>query len=29
MDFHSRYSDDAAANRARSDLWSINAVVRF
>ena len=29
LDYHSRYSEDAAANRARSDLWSINAVVRF
>lgn len=29
LDFHSRYSEDAAANRARNDLWSINAVVRF
>ena len=29
LDFHSRYGEDAAANRARSDLWSINAVVRF
>lgn len=29
MDFNSRYGEDAAANRARNDLWSINAVVRF
>ena len=29
MDFSSRYGDDALANRARTDLWSINAVVRF
>jgi hypothetical protein len=29
MDFSSRYADDAIANRARTDLWSINAVVRF
>jgi len=28
MDFNSRYGEDAAA-RARTDLWSINAVVRF
>ncbi len=29
MDFNSRYNEDAAYNRARSELWSINAVVRF
>ena len=29
MDFNSRYGEDAAANRARNDLWSINTVVRF
>lgn len=29
MDFSSRYGEDAFANRARTDLWSINAVVRF
>ena len=29
MDFNSRYGEDAAATRARTDLWSINAVVRF
>lgn len=29
LDFSSRYSEDAFANRARTDLWSINAVVRF
>jgi len=29
MDFNSRYGEDAAYNRARTDLWSINAVVRF
>lgn len=29
MDFSSRYGEDAAANRARTDLWSINAFVRF
>lgn len=29
MDFNSRYGEDAATNRARNDLWSINAVVRF
>lgn len=29
MDYNSRYSEDAAFNRARTDLWSINAVVRF
>jgi len=29
MDFNSRYVEDAAFNRARTDLWSINAVVRF
>jgi hypothetical protein len=29
MDYSSRYGEDAAYNRARTDLWSINAVVRF
>ena len=29
MDYNSRYGEDAAYNRARTDLWSINAVVRF
>jgi hypothetical protein len=29
MDFSSHYGEDAAANRARTDLWSINAFVRF
>jgi hypothetical protein len=29
MDYNSRYGDDAAYNRARTDLWSINAVVRY
>jgi hypothetical protein len=29
MDFSSHYADDAYVNRARTDLWSINAVVRF
>mgnify|MGYP001446299764 FL=1 len=29
MDFSSHYGEDAYANRARTDLWSINAVVRF
>jgi hypothetical protein len=29
MDFSSRYGEDAAANRARNDLWSINGFVRF
>lgn len=29
MDYNSRYGEDAAFNRARTDLWSINAVVRF
>lgn len=29
LDFSSRYGEDAFANRARTDLWSINAVVRF
>ena len=29
MDFSSRYGEDAIANRARTDLWSINAFVRF
>jgi hypothetical protein len=29
MDFNSRYGEDAATTRARTDLWSINAVVRF
>jgi len=29
MDFNSRYGEDAAYNRARNDLWSINTVVRF
>jgi hypothetical protein len=29
MDFSSRYGEDTAANRARTDLWSINAFVRF
>lgn len=29
MDYNSRYADDTGYNRARTDLWSINAVVRF
>jgi Outer membrane protein beta-barrel domain len=29
MDFNSRYGEDPVATRARTDLWSINAVVRF
>jgi hypothetical protein len=29
MDYNSRYGEDAAYNRARTDLWSINAVVRY
>jgi hypothetical protein len=29
MDYNSRYGEDATYNRARTDLWSINAVVRF
>jgi OmpA-like transmembrane domain len=29
MDFNSRYGEDASTTRARTDLWSINAVVRF
>jgi hypothetical protein len=29
LDFSSRYGEDAFANRTRTDLWSINAVVRF
>lgn len=29
MDYSSRYGEDASYNRARTDLWSINAVVRF
>lgn len=29
MDFSSRFGEDAADSRARADLWSINAVVRF
>jgi hypothetical protein len=29
MDYNSRYADDPGLNRARTDLWSINAVVRF
>ncbi len=29
MDFNSRYGEDSSTNRARNDLWSINAVVRF
>ena len=29
MDFSSRYSEDTYASRARTDLWSINAFVRF
>ena len=29
LDFSSHYGEDAYANRARTDLWSINAVVRF
>jgi hypothetical protein len=29
MDFSSHYGEDAFANRTRTDLWSINAVVRF
>lgn len=29
MDYNSRYADDAGYNPARTDLWSINAVVRF
>lgn len=29
MDYSSRYGEDAIYNRARTDLWSINAVVRF
>lgn len=29
MDYNSRYADEPGYNRARTDLWSINAVVRF
>jgi len=29
VDYNSRYGEDAAYNRARTDLWSINAVVRY
>ncbi len=29
LDYNSRYADDAGYSRARTDLWSINAVVRF
>jgi hypothetical protein len=29
MEYNSRYGEDAAYNRARTDLWSINAIVRF
>lgn len=29
MDYNGRYGEDPAANRVRTDLWSINAVVRF
>lgn len=29
MDYSSRYGEDAAYHRARTDLWSINAVVRY
>lgn len=29
MDYNSRYADDTGYTRARTDLWSINAVVRF
>jgi len=29
LDYHSRYADDAGYQRARTDLWSVNAVVRF
>lgn len=29
MDYNTRYADDTGYNRARTDLWSINAVVRF
>lgn len=29
LDYNSRYADDAGYQRARSDLWSVNAVVRF
>jgi len=29
MDYNSRYADEVGYNRARTDLWSINAVVRF
>lgn len=29
MDYNSRYADDAGYSPARTDLWSINAVVRF
>ncbi|MDA1117383.1 MAG: outer membrane beta-barrel protein [Proteobacteria bacterium] len=29
LDYNSRYADDTGYSRARTDLWSINAVVRF
>ncbi len=29
LDYNSRYADDTGYNRARTDLWSVNAVVRF
>lgn len=29
LDYNSRYADDSGFNRARTDLWSVNAVVRF
>lgn len=29
LDYNSRYADDTGYSRERTDLWSINAVVRF
>jgi hypothetical protein len=29
LDYNSRYADDTGYNRERTDLWSINAVVRY
>lgn len=29
LDYNSRYADDGGYNRARTDLWSINAIVRY
>lgn len=29
LEYNSRYADDAGYNRARTDLWSVNAIVRF